>query len=69
MEVLKEGTKVSITHNGGATGIVVGLGAQLVPYNCKLYIIKLVERFGQEWCDYEYSCVNLPRSMLKVIGE
>jgi len=68
MENLKEGTKVSITYNGGATGIVVGLGAQMVPDNCKLYIIKLVERFGKEWKDYEYSCVNLPRSML-TIGE
>lgn len=65
METLKEGTKVSIAHNGGATGEIVGLGSQMVPDFCKMYIVKLIERSGQEWNDYKYSCVVLPRSMFE----
>jgi len=66
METLKEGTKVTIDYNGGASGVIVGLGAQMVPDCSKMYIIKLIERIGQEWKDYEYSCVILPKSMFEL---
>lgn len=71
MAILKEGTKVSIKplgSDGGATGEIVGLGPDVGPEACRMYIVKLIERKGQQWKNYKYSCVDLPRSMFEVVG-
>jgi hypothetical protein len=72
MSILEEGTKVSITplnSDGGATGEIVGLGPDVGPESCRMYIVKLIERTGEQWRNYKYSCVNLPRGMFKLLGE
>ena len=71
MTILAEGTKVSITpldFDGGATGEIVGIGPDVGHEACRMYIVKLIERTGQEWKDYKYSCVDLPRSMFEIVG-
>ena len=56
---LKEGAKVEIRFNGGATGKIVGFNGDYGPAT-QMYIVKLLKRTGQPWKDYKYSCVVLP---------
>ena len=66
MEKLKEGTKVTIDYNDGATGEIVGIASDQA--TIVFYIVKLVDRFGQEWKNYEYSCVVVPSGLIKIKG-
>ena len=62
MEKLKEGTKVTIDYNGGATGEIVGIASD--QETIVFYIVKLIDRYGQDWKNYKYSCVVVPSGML-----
>ena len=64
--LLEQGTIVSINaSNGTSIGEIVGVASDMGPAGI-MYIVKLVNRGGQAWIDYPYSCVTVPRSMFTI---
>lgn len=68
MEKLEEGQLVTTDFEGGFSGEITGIAAELGPIGY-MYIVKLLQRTGETWINYPYSCVVLPQSMIKAIGK
>lgn len=61
-EEMIEGAKVETDLQGGMRGEIVGIAE-----SGESYIIKINERIGEVWKKHPYSCVVIPRDLLKKV--